>query len=260
MLELYHWEPNTFFLKPLIALAEKGEPYTAHYFDPTQFQQLTPGFPASDETRLHLEREGPVLVDDGTAIASSFFLLEYIAESFAGPALMPGNPFDRYRAHSWGQLIALQVAGPVSALGCARYLAPALRSRPAASLRTQLEAIDPLERRVAWTAVVEGNEAEVGATARRLLAAPLRRIEAALASSPWLAGAEYSIADIDAFAMLAPLPSLAPDLVNPTVTPNIAAFLQRMQVRPAVRAALALSRTGRPGQAFVPGPESSRWG
>jgi len=26
MLELYHWEPNIFFLKPLVALAEKGEP------------------------------------------------------------------------------------------------------------------------------------------------------------------------------------------------------------------------------------------
>ena len=24
MLELYHWEPNIFFLKPMLALAEKG--------------------------------------------------------------------------------------------------------------------------------------------------------------------------------------------------------------------------------------------
>ena len=260
MLELYHWEPNTFFLKPLIALAEKGEPYTAHYYDPTQFQQFAPSFPVSDESRLNLEREGPVLVDDGTIIASSFFLLEYIAESFAGLALMPGNPFDRYRAHAWGQIIALSVAGPVAALGCARYLAPALRARPAEPLQGQLEAIDPLERRAAWKAVLDGTEAEVAAQTARQLAAPLRRIEAALASSPWLAGAEYSIADIDAFAMLAPLPALAPELVNMTATPNIAAFLQRMQARPAVRAALALSRTGRPGQAFVPGPESSRWG
>jgi GST-like protein len=260
MLELYHWEPNTFFLKPLIALAEKGEPYTAHYFDPTQLRPSAPGYPLCTETRLHLEREGPVLVDDGTAIASSFFLLEYIAESFAGPALMPGNAFDRYRAHAWGQIIALQVAGPVSALGCARYLAPALHARPADVLGAELEAIDPIERRTAWKSVLAGSEAEIGAAARRLLAAPLRRIEATLANSPWLAGADYSIADIDAYAMLAPLPGLAPDLVNATATPNIAAFLQRMQVRPAVRAALALSRTGRPGQAFVPGPEYSRWG
>jgi hypothetical protein len=30
--------------------------------------------------------------------------------------------------------------------------------------------------------------------------------------------------------------------------------------RPAVRAALAMTRSGRPEQAFVPGPEPPRWG
>jgi hypothetical protein len=33
-----------------------------------------------------------------------------------------------------------------------------------------------------------------------------------------------------------------------------------MRERPAVRAALALSRTGKPQEAFVPGAEPSRWG
>lgn len=260
MLELYHWEPNIFFLKPLVALAEKGEPYTAHYFDPTSFQQFEADFPATDESRLHLEREGPVLVDDGTVIASSFFMLEYIAEAFAGPTLMPSTPYGRYRVHAWGQTIALSVASAVAMLGCARHLAPLLRSRPPADLQARFESIEPLERRLAWSSILQRSEAEAAAAARSQLAAPLRRIEAALTSAPWLAGAEYSIADIDAFAMLAPLPELAPDLVNATDTPHIAAFLARMHARPAVRAALALTRTGRPGAAFVPGPEPSRWG
>jgi hypothetical protein len=60
--------------------------------------------------------------------------------------------------------------------------------------------------------------------------------------------------------MLSTLPELAPDLVSQSASPHIMAFLQRVQSRPAVRAALALSRTGRPEQAFVPGPEASRWG
>jgi glutathione S-transferase len=209
---------------------------------------------------MHLEREGPVLVDDGTVIASSFFMLEYIAEAFAGPALMPSTPYARYLVHAWGQTIALSVANAVAMLGCARHLAPTLRSRPSKDLQARLASIEPLERRLAWTAVLERSEADAAAAARGQLAAPLRRIEAALTSAPWLAGAEYSIADIDAFAMLAPLPELAPELVNASATPHIAAFLARMQARPAVRAALALTRTGRPAHAFVPGPESSRWG
>jgi glutathione S-transferase/GST-like protein len=260
MLELYHWEPNTFYLKPLVALAEKGVSYSARYFDPTQFEQFGAVFPLDVESRLHLEREGPVLVHDGTIISSSFFLLEYIAEAFPGPALLPADAYDRYRARAWGQISALSLASAVSALGCARYLAPILRSRPADSVRSKIDAIEPLERRAAWTAVLDGGAEAQLAAARSQLAAPVARIEAALAVSPWLAGAQYSIADIDVFAMLTGLPELAPSLVSASASPHIMAFLQRMRARPAVRAALALSRTSRPEEAYVPGPESSRWG
>jgi len=256
MLELYHWEPNAFFLKPLVALAEKATAYTARYFDPTQFEQI----PINTEALLQLEREGPVLVHEGAIISSSFFLLEYIAEAFPGPSLLPADPYGRYRAHAWGQMIALSLAGPVATLGCACYLAPVLRSRAAQPLQKQIASIEPLERRAAWAALLEGDQAPAVAAARGQLTRPIARIEAALASAPWLAGADYSIADIDAFAMLAPLPELAPDLLSQGSSPHIMAFLQRMRSRPAVRAALALSRTGRPEQAFVPGPEASRWG
>ena len=40
MLELYHWEPNGPFLKPLIALHEKDVAFTSRYFDPLSFEPL----------------------------------------------------------------------------------------------------------------------------------------------------------------------------------------------------------------------------
>jgi glutathione S-transferase/GST-like protein len=261
MLELYHWEPNTFYLKPLIALAEKGVAYRSRYFDPTNFEQFGPDFPANAESRLQLEREGPVLVHDGAIITSSFFMLEYIAERFAGPSLLPADAYDRYRMQAWGQISALSLGSAVCALGCARYLAPALRRRDAAPLRAAIASIEPLERRSAWAALADGAQHEsAAAAALDRLAAPVRRAETALATSAWLTGADYSIADIDAFAMLSALPGLASTLVNQDATPHIMAFLQRMRARPAVRAALATSRTGRPAEAFVPGVEASRWG
>ena len=76
----------------------------------------------------------------------------------------------------------------------------------------------------------------------------------------WLAGASYSVADIDAFALLAGLPRLAPELVNPQSTPRMVDFLRRMNERKAVQAALATSRSGKPLEAYVPGAEPSRWG
>ena len=71
MLELYHWEPNTFFLKPLIALKEKEAAFASRYFDPTRFEQFAAGFPHNVEAGLHLEREGPLLRRNGTLISSS---------------------------------------------------------------------------------------------------------------------------------------------------------------------------------------------
>ena len=201
-----------------------------------------------------------MLVHDGAIISSSFFMLEYIAEAFPGPTLLPAAAYDRYRMHAWGQLIALTLASTVTTLGCTRYLAPALHARPAAALRAQFASIEPLERRATWSALLEAERDSALSAALGRLALPVKRIEAALAACTWLAGPEYSIADIDAFAMLLALPVLAPDVVNAAATPRILDFLVRMRARPAVRAALTHSRTGRPEQAFVPGPEASRWG
>src|SRR6185295_12814859 len=154
MLELYHWEPNTFFLKPLIALKEKQAAFTSRYFDPTRFEQFAPAFPRNTESGLHLEREGPVLVHGDTMISSSFFMLEYIADALPGVELYPGNAYQHYRARAWGQFLTLSLGPGVCALGCAKYLAPELRQREPKQLAAQIAAIEPLERRLAWSAVV----------------------------------------------------------------------------------------------------------
>jgi GSH-dependent disulfide-bond oxidoreductase len=258
MLELYHGEPNGLFLKPLIALEEKQVDFVSRYFDPLSFVQHGLDFVGNTESQLHLEREGPLLVHDGEVISSSFFMLEYIAEAFPGIDLKPGGAYEHYQAHAIGQLIALGVGVSVSQLGCARYLAPQLAKQDALAVKAHIDRIEPLERRNAWAIVIGGTCNE--AACRERLKPAVKRLENALASTGWLAGADYSIADIDAFAMLAPVPDLAPEIVNDRVTPRLSEFLQRMRARPAVKAALGRSRTGRPHEAFVPSTEPSRWG
>jgi glutathione S-transferase len=260
MLELFHWEPNTYFLKPLIALHEKQAPFMSRWFDPSAFEQFAPEFPRNTETALQLEREGPVLVHDGAIVSSSFFLLEYINDVVPGINLCPGDAYAQYRERAWGQVLTAVGSG-ISVLGCARYLAPALRRIEPGALAQRLGAIEPLERRQAWAAVTDGTYDEAAlAAVRERLAGPLRRIESALAAGSWLAGADYSIADIDAFSLLNPLPLLAPELLNSRDTPRTLDFLERMRGRQAVQQALRLSRSGKPQEAFVPGAEASRWG
>jgi NAD(P)-dependent dehydrogenase (short-subunit alcohol dehydrogenase family)/glutathione S-transferase len=207
MLQLHHWEPNTVFLKPLVALHEKGCAFESRWFDAAQLEQLDSRFPANTESQLQLEREGPVLVDGARVISSSWFMLEYIAESAPGPDLRPGDAYAHYQMQAWGQRIALLVAPVVAALGCARYLVPRLAAEDARRWRERIAAIEPLERRERWAALFDGRHAESAlATQRENLRGPVQKIEGALASSAWLAGSAYSIADIDAFAMLKPLP------------------------------------------------------
>jgi glutathione S-transferase len=259
MLELHHWEPNTFFLKPLIALNEKQQPFTPCWFDADQLAQEEPSFPRSTEARLRQEPEGPVLVHNGVVICGSFFMLEYIAEALPGMPLHGGDALEQYRVRAWGQMLA-GLAADVSLLGTMRHLAPALHRQDVAALRARIARLEPLERRRAWSALLADPDEAALAQASERLRIPVAHLEQTLAGSAWLAGPGYTIADIDAFALTGCLPSLLPEGVSPQSTPHLVGFLARMRARPAVQAALAVSRSGRPEEAFVPGPEPSRWG
>ena len=261
MLELYHSEPNTFFLKPLIALHEKQAAFESRWFDAEHLERFSLDISGEVEAHLHLEREGPLLLHDGTVISNTFFMLEYIAEALPGETLLPETAIDLYRAHASGQFLGAHLGSLVPVLGCMRYLAPKLAAMDRTRLLAALAEIGPQERRLAWQALLDGTYTpQILTTARERLKFPVSRVEATLKESDWLAGPRYSIADIDAFAMLRVIPDLAPEVVNEATTPRVWDFLARVAARPAVKAALAMSRSGRPEQHFVPGVEPSRWG
>ncbi len=261
MLELYTSEPNTFSLKPLMALAEKGASFTHHYFDPAKFEQFAADFPSDLESRLQLEREGPVLVHDQAIISNSFFMLEYISEALPGPSLVPSDAYDAYRARAWGQFLGAHFGSAVPVLGCAKYLKAQLAALDPAEVGAKISRIEPSERRAGWQALVDGTYTETYLeSVRARLAMPLVRVEKSLSEAPWLAGPAFSIADIDAYAMLCVLPDLAPAAVNAAATPHLAEYLHRIATRDSMHAALQFSRTARPHQHFVPGIEPSRWG
>jgi glutathione S-transferase len=261
VLELYTSEPNTFFFKPLIALAEKHAAFTARYFDAAALEQFSGHFPSDLESGLQLEREGPLLVDGGTVISSSFFMLEYISEGVPGPSLIPADAYDAYRARAWGQYLGANLGASVPVLGAAKYLLPRLAALDAAWVDERIASIEPIERRAGWQALRQPGYATayVKAAAARL-SAPIARIEAALQHGPWLAGPAFSVADIDAYPMLCVLPDLAASVVNPAATPRIVEYLARVAARDSVREALRSARTDHPEQQFVPGAEASRWG
>ena len=68
-------------------------------------------------------------------------------------------------------------------------------------------------------------------------------MENILRSSQWLAGDEYSLADVNTYSMAAGVPRLIPEAMSEETSPRSIDWLQRMNARPAVQAALATSRT-----------------
>jgi GST-like protein len=261
MLELYHGEPNLFSLKPLIVLKEKNVEFVGHHVDPLKDATYENKFLPNDEVEMNMEGEGPILVHDGRVMTDSFFMSIYLDDVFSPMSLRPAGAVAHWRilagTAGFGQLL-----GPaVSTLGVFRYLAPVLRARGPGSIAAVLAARGFQERREGWTALLAPEDpAELIEDSRRKVGLGIGKIEGILANSAWLAGDSYSLYDIDTFALTHCLTSLTPDLLNETTAPRMMNWLEQIRARPAVQAALAMSLTGKPEQAFLPGPEHSRWG
>jgi len=262
MLELFHWEPNGSALKALIVLHEKRLPFQSHYVDLLAIDPPPRGVPDPiRETRFNPEGEGPVLVHEGRQVSESFFLIEYLEDTFPETPLRPPDALSHARILAWGRFDNEVFTPGVNTLGCHRYLAPLLKGHSAEAVERFLSRISARHLQEGWRmAFADAYSADLLEDSERKVGIAVRRIEDTLATSPWLAGSTYSLADIDAFALCNSLPGLTPRLVNDKDTPRLLQWLHRIRERPAVREALAMSRTSRPEEAFVPGPEHSRWG
>lgn len=256
MLELYHWEPSSNSAKVLICLKEKGLDFVSHYVDVLEFAQYAPSFLAMNPTG-----QVPVLIHEGEALIESTLINEYLAEAFPDLRLAPEDPRGWYDTQCWGKYLDYNLGPSVATLGWHKVMAPLMRERDQDRLRRAVDWIAIEERQAAWRAAIDDNYSEEQlANSQRKIELAVKRIEETLAVSPWLLGAEYSIADIDAFAMTHTLPRLLPGVVNKSATPHTMAWLERISARPAVRETLAMARFTAAADAYAPGPEHSRWG
>ena len=262
MLHLYHWEPNTYSLKPLIALHEKGLDFTSHYQDWLAFEQLKDGPELNVETENNFEIEGPILTRGERVISESFFMMEFLEDEFPKtPRLLPKTAAGRWRARALGRFLGERTGPAISTLGCRKYLVPELKKRDRNELDEALALMKTEERRNGWRAATDdaydADEIEESESNARLT---VERLETALAEQEWVLPDGYSVADIEAFAFLNALPKLMPEACNDDAAPRVMDWLKRMRERPAVKAALSMARTDAPDEAFAPGAEHARWG
>jgi GST-like protein len=239
MLTIYHWEPNANSGKPLLAALEKGVPFESRYVDMLAFEQHAPEY-----LRINPNGTIPAMLHDGVLVPESTVMAEYIDATFAGPALRPSDPFERWRMRWWCRFFDQFVGPSISMFGWSFFVGPATRGRDPEELRARIERIPLKERRIAWSKAIYGtfSPEEMTESGRRIAVGAVQ-VEGALAERPWLAGASYSIADIVGFNMLAGLPVMNAQVANDAKTPHLMEWLRKIYERPAVRQALELGRT-----------------
>lgn len=189
-------------IKVPIALEELGIPWQTTFVNLSANQQKSDAFIA-----LNPNGRIPVMVDAGneanpTVIFESGAILLYLAEKFNG--LLPKTETERAAALSW---LFLQVSGTGPAFGNAAFFRAQNEQIQIAQNRFESEALR-------LTTVVENR----------------------LKESPWLAGSEYSIADIAHFGWMR---SLSYAGLEHGAFPAIAEWLVRIEQRPATVRALS---------------------
>ncbi len=253
MLELYHYEPSANSMKPMLCLKEKGIDFVSRYIDLHSFEQHSPDF-----VRVNPNGQVPALLHDGEIITESTVINEYLDDVFPQVPLRPRAPAARARMRVWSKFVDEYFCPALSMHGW-NVLVPGIVARLQSGEFDQLlERIPLKEQRDKWkTAATHSFTADQLADSKRKVGVSIERMEKILGQSTWLAGNEYSLADVNTYSMVVPVPRFFPEFLNEKVAPRTMDWVRRMNERPAVKAALAMARQPAPGSAAAPAAKAA---
>ena len=235
---VHTWDPNSNSGKPLFVLMEKGVRFEHRYVDLLRFEQHSPEFLAVNPSGTV-----PALIHAGRVFTESTPMCEYIDAAFPGKSLIPSSPTARYRMRWWCRQTD-GAAESLSVVGWHNFMGPMVRSLPRAEIDRLIARIPTQERRVSWQkAVFDGFTEPQLAGARTKIADYARQLDRALATSEWLAGDSFSLADVLTFANFYGLPNTMPEAVSIEAAPHLRRWLRRIYARPATMRTFGLARS-----------------
>ena len=192
MLELYHNDMSSCAQKVRTVLAEKGLEWTGHHLDLRAGDTLTP-----DYLKLNPNGVVPTLIDDGTVIIESTVINEYLDDAYPGPALRPADARARAEMRLWTKKLDEGLHIHTATISAAIAFRHQQIDRPPEELARILAAMpDPAKRERRKDLIENGIHSKLFPDAIRAWDKTLGDMEDALADRPWLAGADFSLADI----------------------------------------------------------------
>lgn len=237
--ELYFFQPlGTNSGRVFLALLEKGVDFVERELNGREFEHLKPAYLA-----INPRGQVPALVHDGRALAEGAAICEYIDEAFDGPALRPREPRERWCMRWWCRFIELNLGRALMMIHWNRIVPAFVGVRTREEVEGIIARVPDPDRRRAWRrAYLQATPPAELEESHRRVREGARRIEAALARSPWVAGTSFSLADIDLLSFYAFIARWSPDIVNEGTTPRTMAWIGRMEDRAAVRTLRARTR------------------
>jgi glutathione S-transferase len=221
MIALHYDAPTPDAVKLIVTLRAAGLDYEAVPVDTAAYAQWE-----APHNALAPQGQVPVLVENGLAMPEAAFALQYIGEAHA-PALAPADPWLWYQIQALNQQIDGAIGPAVNLLGWTRETSIEER----AAHRARLAAIPHRQKPAGWHAVwadAEANEDQL-ANARERIEGGLDQIEARLGQGEWLVGGAFTLADINAFALVRAAREVLPQAV--AARPAVAAWLGRIEAR-----------------------------
>jgi glutathione S-transferase len=242
MLELYHFEPGANSLKSLLCLKEKGLDFVSHYINLHEFEQHDPAY-----VKVNPNGQVPALVHDGAVITESTVINEYLDDVFPDPPLRPADPVARANMRIWTKFVDEYFNPAVSILGWDRIIEPLVAHLSKEEFEEKLKRIPLKEQQDKWRAAASHTfPQEQLDDCRRRTEVSIQKFEKALEENEWIAGADYSLADIGVFSVMAPMPMFYVDTINEEKTPKCLDWHSRMMERPAVKETFAMARRPMP--------------
>ncbi len=236
MLELYHAEPASNSLKVLICLKEKGVDFISRLMDIQAFEQHEPWF-----LKINPDGQVPVLIHDGAVITESTVINEYLDQVYPDPPLRPADAVPCAHMRIFTKFVDEYFRPALSSIAWQLMIHTITDKLSKDEFEAKLARIPREEKREKWRiSAAQGYKPEQMAAWRRTLIEGVGKAEAALAAGPWLAGCDYSLADIAFFAMTAHMPAHFADIMNEDASPRAMEWHRRMSARAAVQAALAM--------------------
>jgi glutathione S-transferase len=242
MLELYHFEPGANSLKSMLCLKEKGVEFVSHYVDLHEFEQHDPEY-----VKVNPNGQVPALVHDGAVICESTVINEYMEDVFPEKPLRPVDPVARANMRVWTKFVDEYFCPALSILGWNRIIKPMVEHLSEEEFEAKLARIPLKEQQDKWrTAANRTFPEEQLDDCQRRVEVSIQRIEKALEETEWIAGPDYSLADVSCFSMMAPMAMFNDQTMNQDKTPRCMDWHARMMERPAVKETFAMAKRPMP--------------